>query len=912
MRFVSLIMIACVLLPASVRGSGSSVRTTATDGIAVAATVDRTSRDRWGRKASAPKAPADKPKYKPWDTVLKDAKKLDGLFDVYIKDEEVYFAIDADQRDKPLASFMNISKGIGARFVLGGMPLGILSTVMFDFHRETDHVQIRILNPRFVGGGDAALEEAVALSYGNSILESLPIESEKDGTVVVKMDDFFLSDASGVEWWLERTMGPVRMDDRKGTYAAVKGFPENVDVEAQLTFSPLTRQGLNLPQVPDERFIEIGVHYSIRMLPEEPMKPRLADDRLGFYMSPHKDFSKDGDEDFFVHYINRWRLEKKDSNSAMSEPKKPIVYYIDTTIPERYRPYVRKGIEMWQPAFEEAGFKNAIIAKDPGDDPEYDAEDARYNTIRWISSDEVAFNAIGPHRTDPRTGEILDSDILIETNFVAGVRRGYRRYAGPDDFLENDPFMMFLKNPADDPDVALYMDVQRRFGFGCDMANGFSAGFQLGELVFMMDEPGMPVPEEYIGAAIARVTAHEVGHGIGLRHNFKSSTSTPYDKLNDRAVMEQIGQMGSIMDYATPNIARDRSKQGHYWTPVVGTYDHWVVKWGYTPFSGGLTPEEEQYKLRKIAARAFEKQNAYGTDEDTYPAGALDPDCMTWDLSDQPLRWAEDRIAICRNILADPRFPDRVVGDNGSFVPLRNAVHTLLILQYYAGLRGVRYVGGQRTSRPHRGSEHGMTPLMPVSAEEQRAALAFVIKHMFAKDAFGVPPDLLDMLQDDKNRNWQNNPYTFGRRFDFPISQWVGNIQRAALVSLLHPMRLQTMLDAEYKQDDAFKISQLFRELTDAIWSDNMIPTGRTAAMQRNLQRIYLDALVRIVLRPGALGPTEPHEAIALARLHLGVIGTSIDRARRQRGLSDEANAHLAESRARIDRALNPEIQSSF
>jgi hypothetical protein len=874
---------------------------------AMAGDKERSTRGKWARESGPPK-PKKPEKFKPWSKVLKDVEKLEGLFDVYTKDEDLYFAIKEDQLDKPMANFMNISKGIGDRFILGGMPLGILETVVVDFHREKDIVQLRRLNPRYTAGDDPALAEAIDLSYGNSILASLKIASEKDGAVLVKMNSVFLSDVSDVGWWVQQGVGPSRMDPKKSQYGLVEAFPENIEIEALLTFSPISRRGLSLPTVPDPRYIEIGVRYSLCMLPEQPAKPRIADDRLGYYMSPHKDFSRDGQEDFFVHYINHWRLEKKDPDAALSEPKQPIIYYVDTTVPERFRPYVKQGIEMWQPAFEEAGFKNAIIAKDPADEPEYNAEDARFNTIRWITSDGVAFNAIGPHRTDPRSGEILESDILIEANAVAGYRRGYRYYAGPTEFLDRDPSMMFLKDPAEHPEVARTMEMHRRLGFGCDMAYGFASGFEMGQLAFLMD--GMETPEEYIGAAIARVTAHEVGHGLGLRHNFKSSTAVPYEGLNDRELMEEIGQMGSVMDYATPNVSRDRSKQGHYWTPTVGTYDRWVIKWGYTPFSGGLTPEEEHYKLQKIAAQAYEKGHRYGTDEDTYPAGALDPDCMTWDLSDQPLKWAEERIGVCKDILGNDSFVDRVVSDNSSFFPLRNAVQSLLVQQYYAGSRAVRYIGGQRTARPHRGADNNQTALMPVSADEQREAMKFLTKHVLAKDAFVVSPKLLNMLQDYKMRNWRNSPWGYGKRFDFPLTNWVDALQGAVLYQLLHPMRLQRMVDAEYKQSDAFPLSELMRNLTDTIWLNNMVASGNTAIMQRNLQTRYVRFLIMMTL-PRAAGSMIPGEATSLARLQMSRIGERIDRAYRQAGLSDEANAHLAVVKAQIDRALNPEMRSS-
>jgi hypothetical protein len=872
---------------------------------------DRSTRNKWAKQAPPPKK--DEPKYKPWGKVLKDAEKHEGVFNVYTNREDVYFEIREDQLDKPMVNFMNISQGIGTGYVLGGMPIGILETVMFDFHRVEDHIQVRKLNPQFSGGDDGALKNAVALSYGNSILATLKIESEKDASVLVKVNTLFLSDMSDISEWLRWDLQqPVRLDRSKRAFGSIHTFPENVEVEVKLTYLPTNRRSLYVPQVPDERYIEVGVNYSIQMLPEDPMKPRLADDRLGYYMTLHKDFSKDSNESFFVYHINRWRLEKQDPSASISEPIEPIVYYIDTTVPKEYRRYVKRGVEMWQRAFEEAGFANAIIAKDAEDVPDYNALDARFSTIRWIVSDVPSFGAIGPHRTDPRTGEILESDILMEQNMIAGYRRGYRRYAGPEPFFKSDPMLMFLKDPAQHPEVAAYMEMQKRLGFACDMLYGFVSGFELMELAFLMDGTGMDVPRDYVGAAIARVTAHEVGHGLGLRHNFKSSTAVPYESLNDRRVIEDIGMTGSVMDYATPNISRDRNHQGHYWSPTVGTYDRWVIKWGYSEIEGDNPPEQELRMLDRVASQANMKRHTYGTDEDTYPAGALDPDCMIWDLSDDPLAWAEERIGVCTDILTSDKLVDRVVADGDGFVPLRNAVQTLLIQEYFAGSRAVRYIGGQSTARPHRGDNSGQLPLEPVPAAKQREAMGFLAKYIFDVDALAVSPEILNLLQDQKMRDWHNNPYTFGRRFDFPLNGWVAAIQNATLFQLLQPMRLQRMVDTEYKETDPYRISELFAALSKEIWFDNMVPSGRTAVMQRNLQRLYIDHLIRMVVAPGSPAVGMPPEATSLARLQLSRVNARIGAAYEQKGLSDEANAHLLESKGRIDRALSAEMQSSF
>jgi hypothetical protein len=870
-----------------------------------------------GKKAPAEK-PEKKPKYKKWKDVLEDATVQEGLFKIWTKREDLFFELGDDQLDKPYLAIMSLSKGIGTRFVLGGLPI---ADVMFDFHRVEDHVQIRMLNTLFRASDDPELQNAIQLSYGNSIIAQIPIESEndKDKKILINMNEFFLSDVSDMGFFLQLVLNkPARLDSKKTEYKKVKSYPENIEIDALMTYSPVDRTGLWVPSVPDNRFMELGVQYSIRTLPEEPMKPRLADDRVGYFLTAYKDFTRDDRDDFFVHYVNRWRLEKTDPRADLSEPKKPIVFYVDHTVPKKYQRYVIEGVEMWQKAFEKAGIKNAIIAKvapTPEEDPDYDPEDARYNTIRWIVSDEPSFGAIGPSRVDPRTGEILDADVLIEQSMLAGFRKAYRRYAGPEAMLmDADPVLSYLSDPSVDPETAARLEFEKRLGARTDLhfGTGFSNGLDFLRLALLAGgsaPSGFDVPDEYLGEAVRWVVSHEVGHTLGLRHNFKSSSSTPFDKLNDRYTISQIGMTGSVMDYVTPNVSRDRTRQGFYFSPTVGTWDRWAIEWGYSEVPGDLSPAKESEDLAKIADQAHLKEHAYGADEDTYPAGAMDPMCSIFDLSDDPLAWAKERIGVCNDIIASGKLEDRVIGEGENYVPLRSAVETILIQEYVAMSRAVSFVGGQYTARPHKGSDNGELPMTPVPADAQRDALKFVIANAFTPTALALPPDMLNRLADNKSQDWQNPMWSYGRRFDFPLGDWVAAIHNTLLIQLMNPMRLQRIVETQYKADSPYRLSELFSGLTDAIWYGNMTPTGRSAVMQRNLQRIYLDKLVWMVVKPY---PGTPHEAVALARLHLTRLQSRIDQASKQGGLGDEALAHLAESKARIDRALGAQLESGY
>jgi hypothetical protein len=287
--------------------------------------------------------------------------------------------------------------------------------------------------------------------------------------------------------------------------------------------------------------------------------------------------------------------------------------------------------------------------------------------------------------------------------------------------------------------------------------------------------------------------------------------------------------------------------------------------------------------------------------------GALDPRSNTNDLSDNPMMWASERIAICDGLLKSGQITDRVVPEGRDYVPLRAAVQSLFVQRYICSNIATKNLGGAYTSRAHRGG--GADPFTPVTAEDQRRALDFVVNNALKSSNYELPADMLNRLQDDKMWSWENNPFQPGRRFEFPLTDWVEALQTGVLFNLMNPFLQSRVVENQARSAEGFKLSELYGKLTQSIWTSNATPKGKTAVWDRNLQRVYTDMLIYQVVTPT---PVTPQETVSLSRLNLSRIRAAAQSGLATKGLDDETNAHLMETVARIDRALNASREASF
>ncbi len=531
------------------------------------------------------------------DIITEKMTSDEGLFTIHQDGQTIMYEIPEDLLDKELLLVTRISKtadDIG----YGGEKA---NTQVVRWQKLDDKVLLRIVSYENVAEEEQPIYQAVRNSNFEPIISSFDVKSlGKDSSgVVIDVSSLFTDDipSLGLQKSRRDRFKVRRLDKTRTFISSAKSFPENIEVKHVLTYD-----AAEPPSNSSTGVISLEMNQSMIKLPDDPMQPRLCDERVGFFSVRMTDYGRDAQKAEQRCYITRWRLDPKDpaahARGELVEPVKPIVYYIDPATPEKWRPYLKQGVDDWNRAFEAAGFKNAIMAKDPPtmeEDPEFSPEDVRYSVIRYFSSDVQ--NAYGPHVHDPRTGEILESDIGWFHNVMNLLRNWF-----------------FIQTAAINEDAR---DIQFK--------------------------------DEVMGRLIRFVSAHEVGHTLGFPHNWGSSVAYPVDSLRSKTFTDEMGTAPSIMDYARFNYVAQPGDGVTSLMPDIGIYDKWVTKWGYSPLPGANSPDEEKAILNEwVVERAGDPLYFYGRQ-----GPRIDPRSQNEDLGDDAVKASNYGIANLKLILGN-------------------------------------------------------------------------------------------------------------------------------------------------------------------------------------------------------------------------------------------------------------------
>lgn len=857
--------------------------------------------------AQTPPAPPAAPPPPPYANILgPNPQTVGGMMTVHKKGEQLFAELTPGDYGSEFLILSAISRGIGQGQLLGGMTLGFGDDWVWQFRKIDDKVHIVRKNVRFKANAGSPEGTAVKFAYTDSVLFSLPIVAKgPKGGDLVDLTQVFMSDLPQIGQMLPG----FGFSPQKSTWAAVKGFEKNLELEIAATYA--SGGQAEIETVPDSRGVTINIRYSITKIPQTGYQPRLADDRVGYFLTVAKDYSSKSDKDQFVRYINRWDLQKADPSARLSPPKQPIVFWIEKTVPFALRKTIRDGIAEWNRAYEQAGFANAIEVRQQPDDADWDPEDVRYNTFRWITAG--AGFAMGPSRVNPYTGQILDADIIFDADFLTFWKEEFETF--------NRAAIAEMTGPIT---MEEFFQQQKKMGFGgeplhqCTLNHGMARQFAFGHAVLgaIAADPKVvaEAQEKLMLQGLKEVTMHEVGHTLGLRHNFKGSKLLNLADMNDPTKVAAAGAMvASVMDYSPTNIVPKDKPQGDYYMTGIGPYDMWAIQYGYSVFGGGT--QGEVGELKKIAARSGEPALAYATDEDTRGGIDPDPDTNRFDMGSDPIEYARSRAQLVQESI--PGLVDRMTKEGDDYTQARRAFSVLLSQHGNAMYFASRYVGGMQLSRSHKGDKEARPPQRMVDVKQQRDALGLLEEQVLSEKPFAFPPEIYNFLATTSWSHW--GLHGSGRK-DFPVHDAVLQWQERIIGQLLSPVTLERMHDAELKvaaDADVLTTAELIERLTKSVFSEvDSVKEGEFTnrkpainSLRRNLQRSYLSTISTIAMGNGGV----PADCQTIAYAELGNLDGRIKAllVNANAKLDSYTRAHLQETSSRIGKVLEAKLALS-
>ena len=828
--------------------------------------------------ASKPTSPADSAdstsKRKSLAATIAASTKLPGLFTLY-RDTTTGALMMQVAKTQVGGEFIYFTHIVDAPLSAGYFRGAFGDNNIFTIRRTYNRLEFITENGGYWFDPQSPLSRSAGANVTPAVVAVQEIIAEDSASYLIKADDIFLTEAfTQIKPSPDPKEKPGEnfalgtLSRTKSRIARVRNYPLNTDVVVDYVYENPAPVNRGSQDVTDPRNVSIVVQHSLIEMPKNDYTPRLDDPRVGYFTERVTDMVSASSTPY-RDLIHRWNLVKKDPAAAISEPVEPITFWVENTTPLELRPAIIRGVLKWNEAFDAAGFRNAVVVKVQPDDADWDAGDLRYNVLRWTSSPNPAFGGYGPSFVNPRTGQILGADIMLEYIFITNRLRQEKAFATVGMELQ----------PADGADPA------KR----CSYAEQLQLNVMVGEQALHARGASAAELHDYLEQAVESLVLHEVGHTLGLNHNMKASQMLSPKEMNDRTLTGRVGGMGSVMDYDIVNLARKGEPQGDYFDHKPGPYDVWAIQVGYTPSLADAGAERA--RAAALLSRSTEPALAFGNDADDMraPGGGIDPRVNVSDMTNDAIGYAVDRFAIIDDLMRALR--SRYATSGSSYHELRNAYLVLSAQENASAAVISRYVGGVYVDRAFIGQPGAGKPLTPVSRADQKRAMDALRRLVFAPDAFAAPADLYQYLQ------MQRRSFDFfGTTEDPKVHARVLTVQKNVLDALLHPSVLARITDSRL-YGNAYPVDEMMADLTAAVFAADARSNVNT--FRQNLQLEYVHRLAAMVTAPTAATFDYPAQSAALANLR------SIQRLLEGRsGMNTETSAHTRHIQFVIARAL--------
>jgi hypothetical protein len=808
----------------------------------------------------------------------KGNKKIDGLFTLYqdTATGSVQMYVRKDQLDKEF---------IYQSFSISGPTSLFLNQSM---HRQTAVVRIK---KAFDKLEFAIVNTGFYYDKGNPVSKTADVDKPE---AVFYLDKYSVEDStgylvSGDGLFLSEKLDPVKpifapspaalftfnlgqLNPAKSKYAALRSFPENTDIVVDLSYDNPTTLAQGGNDITDPRYVRVRMQHSFIEMPKNDFVSRRDDPRVGYFTQQRNDQTSISPVPY-KDMINRWYLKKKDPTAALSEPVEPLVYWIENTTPLEYRDAIMQAGLKWNEAFEKAGFKNAVQMKIMPDDATWDPADIRYNVIRWVSSAQPAYGAIGPSFVNPRTGQILGADITVEW------------FSGSATPIFDD---LYNGTPGAQPMPAMkFPGINMERYDNCTIGNELKMQYTAGITALEVGGASAGEIKEMHRQFLTYLIMHEMGHTLGLNHNMKSSQMLSPAEINNTAITHSIGLIGSVMDYPAINVSLDRSKQGDYYTTKAGPYDLWAIEYGYTP----LGSMEEEAGLRKILSRSGDPKLAFGNDGDDMraPGKAMDPRVNINDLTSDAIGYAEERFQLVNNLMG--KLVAKYSREGQSYGELRARYNTLNAQRNNMINAVSRYVGGVYIDRSYPEQKSANKPYTPVPVATQKRAMEVMNKYVFAPNAFDADAQVYPYLQ--IQRRGFNQP---GNGEDFKVSNNVLALQvNGTLAHILNPSTLQRITNTRL-YGNQYSVADVMNDLVKGIFDADM--NGNVNVYRQYLQGTFVKGITQL------MGDASPADNVSKAAALYTARKLRSRLAQASGATNEETKAHRAAMIFTIDKAL--------